>query len=237
MPTASHRTVVYTAITDAYDDLKEQPHRRANQAEFVAFLDEPRESQTWRTYPIHTAFADPTRNAKIHKILSHRYFPAADYTLWIDGSVTIRADRPLQRLIDTCLAECDVAVFRHRMRTCVYQEASVCVERQLDDPEVIWQQICRYTAAGFPPNAGLGECCVILRRHSPAVRAFNEAWWEEIAHGSRRDQLSFDYIASTLGLRYAVFDGTIADNPWFRRAPHTVPRVVTVDAPPADAAQ
>ena len=218
------RPVVYTAITAGYDQLKEPPHAAANGADFVAFVDEPCESRTWRSYPIHHGFADPTRNAKIHKILSHRYLPTAEYTLWLDGSVIIAGAQPLQRLIDTCLAECDIAVFSHRHRTCLYQEASVCLERRLDAPEVIWQQICRYTADGFPPNAGLAECCVILRRQTPAVRAFNEAWWEEIANGSRRDQLSFDYVAHKHGLRYATFPGTIADNPWFRRVPHARPR-------------
>jgi hypothetical protein len=226
------RPVVYTAITAGYDALKEQPHAAVNGADFVAFLDQPCESETWRSYPIHRGFADPTRNAKIHKILSHRYLPTAEYTLWIDGSVTIAAARSLQHLIDACLAECDLAVFSHRYRTCVYQEASVCLERRLDAPEVIWQQICRYTADGFPANAGLGECSVILRRQTPAVRAFNEAWWEEIANGSRRDQLSFDYVARKHGLRYATFPGTIADNPWFRRGPHARPRPVLGESPP-----
>lgn len=218
MPTS--RPVVYTAITAGYDHLLPPPHAAANAADFVAFLEEPCESPIWRSYPIHRGFADPTRNAKIHKILPHRFLPEAEYSLWIDGSVTIIQPAPLQALIDTCLADCDIAVFEHRLRTCVYQEASVCLERRLDDPEVIWQQMCRYTAAAYPANAGLGECCVILRRHSAAVRALNEAWWDEIVRGSRRDQLSFDYAARLVGVRYATFPGTIAVNPWFRRRPH-----------------
>jgi hypothetical protein len=215
--------IVYTAITADYDDLKYQPHASDNGATFVAFLDAPRASDTWLTVPAHRALAHPNRNAKIHKVLSHRYFPDAPYTLWIDGSVTIRAPQSLQPLIDTYLADSDIAVFRHRVRTCIYQEANVCMQRSLDDPELIWQQICRYTRAGFPANAGLAECPVILRRHTAAVRAFNEAWWEEISAGSRRDQISFNFVARRLGVRYAVLDGTIADNPWFHRVPHARP--------------
>lgn len=185
MSALPRRPVVYTAITDGYDVLKQQPHAAVNGAAFVAFLDRPQESPLWRSYPIHTDFADPTRNAKIHKILSHRYLPEAEYTLWIDGSVTIVAAQPLQHLIDTCLAECDVAVFRHRLRTCVYQEASVCLERCLDEPEIIWQQMCRYTGAGFPPTRGWANAassCAATRppcgrstrpggRRSPTARA------------------------------------------------------------------
>jgi hypothetical protein len=212
--------VVYTAITRGYDILKEQPRATTKEASFVAFLDEPWESETWRSLPVHTALSDPNRNAKIHKILSHVYLPDAEYTLWIDGSVTIQPVDSIQRLIDVYLADCDLAVFRHRLRTCVYQEANVCLQRRLDEPEVIWQQACRYTREGYPANAGLAECSVILRRHTSRVRAFNEAWWDEIATGSRRDQLSFGYVAQKVALRYGFFPGSIADNPWFHRGAH-----------------
>jgi len=234
---ATASRVIYTAIAGAYDVLKEQPHARHNDALFVAFVDAPCESPTWRTLPVHAGLADPNRNAKIHKVLSHVYFPDAEYSLWIDGSVTIRAAQRLQHLIDAYLSESDVAVFRHRVRTCIYQEANVCMQRELDDPQLIWQQVCRYTRAGYPANAGLAECPVILRRHTPAVRAFNEAWWAEISAGSRRDQLSFNYTARNLGLRYAVFDGTIADNAWFHRAAHHAQPAAINDEPAAAAPQ
>ena len=63
----------------------------------------------------------------------------------------------------------------------------------------------RYASEGFPRGAGLAEACVILRRHTAAVEAFGEAWWHEIRTGSHRDQLSFDYVAWKLGMRYATF--------------------------------
>jgi hypothetical protein len=211
---------VYTAITDGYDDLKEHPRAAAAQASFIAFVDRPHASATWRTLPAHAAFADPNRNAKAHKVLSHVYLPDAEYTLWVDGSVTILKPESIRELIRLHLAECDLAVFRHRVRTCVYQEASVCLQRRLDEPEVIWQQVCRYTREGYPANGGLVECSVILRRHTPAVKAFNEAWWDEICRGSRRDQLSFGYVARKVGMRHGFLPGTISDNPWFHRGRH-----------------
>jgi hypothetical protein len=215
--------VVYTAITGTYDSLKRQPRRAREGADFVAFLEAPRPSKTWRIQEIHGSFPDPARNAKIHKILPHRYFPRARYSLWMDGSVTIRFPHSVHRLIELYLADCDLAVFQHRSRTCLYQEADVCLRRKLDDPALVWRQICRYTQEGYPPNAGLAECTVVLRRHTPAVEAFNEAWWDEIAHNSRRDQLSFPYVAAKVGLRYGTFPGTLVDNPLFHRARHTTP--------------
>ena len=77
------------------------------------------------------------------------------------------------------------------------------------------------TIDGYPANAGLSECCVLLRRHTDAIKDFNEAWWEEIRRGSRRDQLSFDYVARRCGLKYRYFPGSVEQpNSLFRRDHH-----------------
>jgi hypothetical protein len=215
--------VVYTAISGGYDRLREPPGAATADAEFVAFLEAPSRSRTWRWRPIHSGFQDPVRNAKIHKILPHVFFPDAAYSLWMDGSVSPRFAHSARRLIDLYLADHDIAVFRHGRRTCVYQEASHCLQPPLDEPDRIWEQVCRYTREGYPANAGLAECPVVLRRHTAAVRAFSEAWWNEIVRGSRRDQLSFPYVARKLAMAYATFPGTIEDNPLFRRGRHAAP--------------
>ena len=216
--------VVYTAVTGEYDRLKEPPHAAVSGANFVAFVDAPTRSamtsDVWQPRAVHAEFRDPVRNAKIHKILSHVYFPDVEYSLWLDGSVAIRSADSIRRLVEVHLADCDLVVFRHSKRDCVYQEASICLQRRLDDPAVIWDQIRRYTKEGHPPHGGLAECTVVLRRHTAAVKAFNEAWWEEITNGSTRDQLSFPYVARKMGLRYGTFPGTIFSNPLFRREPH-----------------
>jgi len=215
---------VYTAITGEYDRLKEPPRAAEPGVNFVVFVDEPTRSamtsQVWCPRDVHAEFRDPVRNAKIHKILSHVYFPDVEYSLWLDGSVAIRSADSIRKLVETYLVDCDLVVFRHSKRDCVYQEASVCLQRRLDDPAVIWDQVCRYTKEGHPPNAGLAECTVVLRRHTAAVKAFNEAWWEEVANGSTRDQLSFPCVARRVGLRYGMFPGTISSNPLFGREPH-----------------
>ncbi len=219
--TVTDRIVLYTAISGHYDSLKEQPAAATADVERVAFLDQPLASPTWRYRPMHAEFPEADRNAKIHKILPHRYFADARYSLWIDGSTTIRFEYPIARMIETYLADADIAVFAHWARICAYQEASVCLHAGLDDPRVIWEQTCRYRRDGFPANAGLAECTVLLRRHTAAVEAFNEAWWEEIRHGSSRDQLSFNYVAWRLGLRYATFPGSLEeDSALFQREPH-----------------
>jgi hypothetical protein len=222
--TPDRSLVVYTAISRDYDDLQEPPATAASGADFVAFLEAPAASATWRWRPLHAGLGDACRDAKIHKVLSHVYFPDAVCSLWIDGSVAVRSSDPISALADAWLADYDLVVFPHRLRTCIYQEAAVCLQRGLDDAATILRQVGRYTHEGYPANAGLVECPVVLRRHTQAVKDFNEAWWREIVAGSKRDQLSFQYAARAVGLRYGTFPDAIDRSPHFLRRPHSVAR-------------
>src|SRR5690606_11150176 len=95
----------------------------------------------------------------------------------------------------------DIAVFKHPQRDCLYDEATVCALRRLDDPETIIEQVKTYEDRGFSKHKGLCECGIILRRHTPRVERFNEVWWSEYSRHSRRDQISFMYAADKVGLR------------------------------------
>jgi len=212
--------VVYTAITPGYDSLKSAPELWRSQAEFVAFLDKPQPSFGWTVRPIYRRFQDPCRNAKIHKILPEKYFPEAQYSLWVDGSVKIISNTPIAKFADEFLREHDIAVFKHRHRTCLYQEAARCLKLGLDSASVINGQTAKYYAEGYPQNNGLAECTVILRRHSRQVMKFNEAWYAEIKRWSRRDQLSFNYVAQKLGLKYKLLTGLLDNNRHFFWLPH-----------------
>ncbi len=214
------KIVVYTAITHGYDVLKPPPESWRGEAEFVAFLDTPAQVPGWTYRPIYRRFKDPCRNAKIHKILPHEYFPDAEYSLWIDGTITIKSKLPLRQWAKRFLAHHDLALFKHRYRDCIYEEAAACLALKLDRPELIHRQMQRYFKEGYPAKNGLAECMVLFRRHTRKMRLFNEAWYREIHTGSRRDQLSFNYVAHKLGFHYQYLPGLIWDNPHFNRARH-----------------
>jgi hypothetical protein len=213
--------VVYTAITDGYDPLRSPPEKWRAQADFVAFLGEGPAAPGWEVRPIYRRFRDPCRNAKIHKVLPHRFFPDAEYSLWIDGSIVIQSPLSLKRLAQIYLRHHDLAVFKHPVRQCIFQEGLYCMKQQLDLPEVIDRQLQKYFEEGYPLNNGLAECTILLRRHTPRMRRFNEAWYAEIQAHSRRDQLSFNYVAHKLGLEYSLLPGRVSKNPHFARLRHT----------------
>lgn len=202
--------VVYTAITGGYDNLKPQPEAVAKDIDFIAFVDETYpENATWDFKPAYNQFSDPNRNAKIHKIMPHLYFPDKEYSLWIDGSVNIEFSFDMKRLIELYLKNADLAIFKHPERNCLYVEANTCIQRKLDSIDLIIKQVKKYTKDKYPPNAGLVEASVILRRHTDQIKKFNEAWWEEIKNGSKRDQISFNYVANKMGLKYNFFPGSL----------------------------
>ena len=49
-----------------------------------------------------------------------------------------------------------------------------------------------------------------------------EDWWTEIKYGSKRDQLSFNYSAWKLGIKFNYILGESRDNEYFYRStkPH-----------------
>lgn len=205
------KCVVYTAITNEtnkYDSLKKQK-KHDKETEFISFLESPIPNDVWTYRSIHNKFSDPNRNAKIHKILSHVYFPDKEYSLWIDGSVHIKYPFPMSRLAEIYLADSDIALFQHHERDCIYDEAAICIQRNLDDKTVILKQIKKYQLEKYPAHYGLGECTVLLRRHTDKIKEFNEMWWNEICNGSRRDQLSFNYVARKLNIKINYFPGDI----------------------------
>ncbi len=204
------KVAVYTSITAAKDSLKEPCVRGAS--DFLLFSSDPtRAVPGWDVRAACDLFTDPRRNSRAPKILAHQYLPDYDYSLWIDGSIRLLAS-PLD-LIANFLGDTDIALFRHSLRDCVYEEAAVCTELKLEDAGIIAAQMSRYRGVGHPAHGGLCENGVILRRHSARVEAFNNAWWAEFCRHACRDQLSINYVLGACGVRPAFFPGTIYDNP------------------------
>jgi hypothetical protein len=226
LPGQSPAVVVYTAIAGDRDTLKPQCGRLTAEARFVALVDEPGAvncSPPWSLEPFTETHPDPVRTARRCKVLSHKLFPGVEYSLWIDGNVTVLSSSSLTSLIDQYLDGVDLCVFRHPQRSCLFAEAEVCKHKRLDDPVIIDAQVARYRSEGVPENLGLVESCVILRRHTPAIARFNEGWWDEMKNGSRRDQISFNYVAHRQGLRYSLFPGHIRASQLFCRESHVRP--------------
>lgn len=216
------RIAVYTAIFGAYDNLIPQPSYP--DVDYICFTDQPFKSDTWDIRYSDPIPNDPTRSSRIHKILPHKYLADYDISIFIDGNYIITKD--VNQLIDRYLTDEKMLIFDHAQcsdaRDCVYDEYDALVEigkqsgKFKDDPEVMKDQIDRYRKDGYPDNNGLIFSAVLVRRHHDAeVMGLMEAWWHEVNNYSKRDQLSFNYVAWKSKFQYKFLDGDLRNHEYF----------------------
>lgn len=140
--------------------------------------------------PLPVAELDGRRKARYVK--THPWeFVDSKYSIWIDTAAILHLPpvEIVQRYLDETVS---LAVMRHDERDCLYDEGEVVMQRGLDDRDTVLRQLARYESDGFPHGYGLAQTGFLVRENE-ACRGFCENWWDEIAQGSCRDQLSFDY--------------------------------------------
>jgi len=173
---------------------------------YIMFADgKDTKSSFWNVKYIKTKLNNNRREARMYKWLIHKFFPDVQYSIWVDSNIIIMSE--LTALIRMYLAGADIALIKH-WRNCIYEEAKVCIEFELDDIKTIEKQMLKFRAEGYPVNNGLHQTRVILRRHTPQINALNEAIWKEICSGSLRDQLSFNYMVWKMGIKVNNIPGT-----------------------------
>lgn len=204
MDSSHNKITVITCITGGKDNLRENLDiKRQSKAEWVAFMDKPTLSPTWTVKRAHNNFTDARRNSRIQKILPHLYCNS-EYSIYTDGN--IRLLKTPEELVEKYLKDADLAVFKHPNRDCIYDEATRCAVKHLDDPELIIEQAKYYEDNHFAKHKGLAECGIILRRHTAKVREFNDCWWSHFCRFSKRDQVSFMYAVDEVGIPINIID-------------------------------
>lgn len=184
--------VIYTAITGGKDKLRDPKHILPG-AEYVCFTDTPGvRSSIFDIRALPFTEATPRLTARRLKLFPHLLFPQHETSLWVDGSRLIRGD--LNGLLQEA-GGAFMAAFTHPHRGCLYQEAELCARLGRDDPALLAAHIAQYRREGVPENLGLAETGVLLRRHHvPVVKTLMEAWWQQVATHSQRDQVSLPYV-------------------------------------------
>jgi hypothetical protein len=225
---SSNSTVIYTAIFGGKDELQ-NPTFVPPGCDFVCFTDAEIKSSVWQIRkPIFDSF-DPVRRARQHKVLAHKLFPEYKHSVWVDGNIIVRGD--VNKLIEKHLTSSHMAIYDHvktvgDSRDCVYDEAAAIIEmgkngKYKDDPKLIEEQIARYKKEGYPSHHGLISSMELVRKHNEKdVADCMELWWSEIAKGSRRDQLSFNYAAWKLDFKPAIISEDSRNNEFFLHTAH-----------------
>ena len=182
------RKAVLTYIIAGYDELKE-PDIVTPGWDYFCVSDAPIASQTWRPLPVLPSCPDtacPKRHASFVKIMHHLYLPAGyDVCITIDGSMRIRCDLD-SFLGEVWSGETDMAIARHPLRNCLYDEAAAVAELRFDDRALVDSQTARYRGEGFPRNYGLyGARLIVKNNRSVSLQNASAIWARELLGGSR----------------------------------------------------
>jgi len=211
--------VIYTAIFGNYEGLL--PQKEIAGWDFVCFTDNPfLKASPWQIRLIEPPVpGDYTRSNRFIKINPHLFFPDYEISIFIDGNMLVIGNP--DRLVETVLADYAMACFDHEQakrdpRNCIYSEYNFLkqlAEHQgiyKDDPQVMKQHIEFLRAHQYPERMGLIVGTVLVRRHrDPQLIRVMEDWWYMVKNYSKRDQLSFNYVAWKHGFTYRIIPGDI----------------------------
>lgn len=202
---------IYTAIYGGYDPPRPLPpdlsvdravlytdsDRVAAQAEPLGW--EPRVVRhgiaTCKGSPAVTA---PMLAHKWWKLHPHLALPDCDVSMWIDGSMLLDSSAyPHQCLV--ALGDDDWSMVEHPWRNCAIEEGyySAGLVWRYDKPSLTAQT--DFYASFHPAHWGLYATGANIRRHTPAVAAFGQAWWQECLNWSHQDQVSLPVLLRLMG--------------------------------------
>ncbi|KAM1592966.1 hypothetical protein FF2_036407 [Malus domestica] len=157
----------------------------------------------WRTVVVHNPpYTDGRRTGKIPKLLVHRMFPNARFSLWIDGKLELVVD-PYQ-ILERFLwrKNATFAISRHYKRFDVFTEAEANKAAGKYDNASIDFQVEFYKKEGLTPyseeklpiTSDVPEGCVILREHVPISNLAACLWFHEVDRFTSRDQISLSIV-------------------------------------------
>ncbi|CAA6657721.1 unnamed protein product [Spirodela intermedia] len=151
----------------------------------------------WRVVLVRELpFSDQRLNGKIPKMLSHRLFPRARYSIWVDAKSQFRRD-PVGVL---------EALLWRGGAACVFDEGRAVVKKNKASPQEVELQLTQYRRDGFTAvkrfggKKALAEASVIVREHTAATNLLMCVWFNEVVRFTSRDQLSFPYVLRRLNL-------------------------------------
>ncbi|KAL0365694.1 UNVERIFIED_CONTAM: hypothetical protein Sangu_0667000 [Sesamum angustifolium] len=228
------RFVVATGIFDAYD-LPHQPSNISKRSKnlfcFLMVVDEVsfyfiknnvtvRENNDggqwvgiWRLILLkQQPYDEPRRNGKVPKILTHRLFPQAQYSIWIDGKMELILDPLL--LLERYLwrGKHTFAIAQHKHHRNIYEEADANKRRKRYARPLIDLHMKIYRYEGLEPwsrhkstLSDVPEGAIIIREHTALNNLFSCLWFNEVNLFTPRDQLSFGYVVHRLGGRFKFF--------------------------------
>lgn len=181
--------VIYTAIFGKYDDLKE-PFVVTEGWRYVCFTDQDFKSDVWEIVKAPVMSCGPSKTARYYKIMFHRHIQT-EFSMWVDGTFIINTD------LDQWWRQfkAPFTAVQHPFDTCIYKEASSCLNSGKGEQPLLEKQINHYKSIGVPSKNGLIASGILMRQTTELVSNICELWWREVEKWSSRDQIAFGYVS------------------------------------------
>jgi len=196
--------VVYTVVFGAYDPLRPPLKVLSKKARYVCLSDKKYDVEPWESRIVEIEESNPRLQALRCKTLSHFYFPEAESSLFLAGSVQLQTSAAM--LAYRYLRGADIAAGEAWLDDCVYEFAARLIDParkvQKWPAEPIARLVAKLREDQFPEHFGRPRLGALIRRHSDEIAQFNELWWSLIQEYSAQDQLSFPYASWKLDLRW-----------------------------------
>jgi Protein of unknown function (DUF616) len=202
VPRHAGRLVVYTAVLDDKQPLREVPLAAESTADFICLTTDPTlRSDTWQVIGVEPRLpTDLVRSERFLKIVGHPALAGYDRSLWVDNAVEL-TELP-ETFVDGWLSGADVAAPVHTYYRTLLEEAEASIERGHDDHLRIFEQLAHYLRA-WPETVEANPhwTALLARRRTPEVDAAMTTWWEHVLRFSRRDQIAFGVAMAQSGVR------------------------------------
>ncbi|MBO8425667.1 MAG: DUF616 domain-containing protein [Proteobacteria bacterium] len=192
------KKVVYTCITGGYDNVPKYSYVDGTW-DYVLYTDNQDlinagKIYHWIVRPLQFSNLDNVRNARWHKVNAHILFPEYDCSLWIDANISVSNSHLFEKCAQYIDNDINIAVPLHPVRKCIYDEAYIIIKSKIDTKKVVNKEIKFLKSSKYPRNNGLHETGILFRQHNNIIKMLND-WWNMISLYSKRDQLSFDFVA------------------------------------------
>ncbi|KAI3758625.1 hypothetical protein L6452_06192 [Arctium lappa] len=163
----------------------------------------------WRIVIVkNLPYTDMRRVGKIPKLLAHRLFRNARYSIWLDSKLRLQLDPLLVLEYFLWRKGHEYAISNHYDRHCVWEEVAQNKKLNKYNHTIIDEQFAFYQADGltrFNPMdsqrllpSNVPEGSFIVRAHTPMSNLFSCLWFNEVERFTPRDQLSFAYTYQKL---------------------------------------
>lgn len=201
------RVAVFRCVTDGYD-LPVVKNDVVDGFDYFFFTDSEKvELPGYDTVKVSEEaaknFSGPLIN-RYYKILCHRVLQDYDYSIYLDGNVVVHSG--LRELfLKFRYSEAQIGLFKHNKNHTLEEEIESVITFNKADQEHVLRERSIIIENKVDLSTTISDNSILFRRHS-GIELAMDAWFDQTARFSRRDQLSLPVVLSRFDLDVFWFD-------------------------------